>query len=825
VTQAAQTDDRRLSADRLRRRCDPSTFRFASTADLPPLEDVIGQDRAVSAISFGIDIESKGFHVFALGPAGTGKTTTIRKFLDRKAKDRPTPDDWIYVNNFEDSDRPRALHLPAGKGAQLKADMDRFADDLKAEVPRSLETEQYQQAAQQIETQFERQRQQLFEELQQRARQQNFALMQTPQGMGLAPLIDGEVVTPEKFQQMPEDKRRQIERSETELQNELREAMRRMPQLQREARDQLHTLDQQAVGYAVGHLIDDLKQRYAEFDQVTDYLERVRADVLANIDMFREMEQLEQMQQQNPLAALMGARPVSLDQYRANLVVDNSHTTGAPVVLETNPSYYNLIGRVEQQAQFGALVTNFTMIKSGALQRANGGYLILSARDVLTKPFAYDALKRALRDRVVAIESMGEELRVIATRSIEPEPIPLDVKVVLLGDPSLYYMLYLLDENFHELFKVKADFATFTDWDDRSVQRYAQFIGTVAREESLRHFDPSGVARVVEQAARLVENQEKVSTKFGDIVDLLRQSSHWARVAGHDLVTAADVQKAIDEERYRADRLEVLIEEAIDKNIIMIDTQGAVTGQVNGLSVLPQGDYAFGKPSRITARTSVGRGGVVHIDREVGLGGPIHNKGVLILAGYLRGTYAQDMPLALSATLTFEQAYEGVEGDSASSAELYALLSSLAGIPLKQQYAVTGSVNQLGQVQPIGGANEKIEGFFDTCKGKGFTGEQGVLIPESNVRNLMLRQDVIDAVRDGKFSIYSVASIDQGIEILTGVPAGELQADGSYPEGTVYRAVQNRLHNLAQVAKKYGPQSEDETQTGQAPAIAPSPEG
>ncbi|MHB0877222.1 MAG: Lon protease family protein [Anaerolineae bacterium] len=816
MTQASNNGNRALTVDQLRRRCDPSVFHFASTAELPPLLEVIGQERAVGAIAFGIDIESQGYHMYALGPAGTGKTTTIRKFLDQRAAERQVPDDWCYVNNFEDADRPRALHLPAGMGARFKADMDRFSDELKAEVPRALESEQYQQAAQQIATQFERQRQELMEELAKRARQQSFALMQTPQGIGLAPLVEGEVITPEQFQKLPDDRRREIERAESNLQNELHEAMRRLPQLQREARDKLQTLDREAAGYAVGHLIDDLKQQYAQFEQVTIHLEQVRADVLNNIAMFRELEQLEQVQQQNPLAALMGARPVTLDQYRVNLIVDNSYLKGAPVVLETNPTFYNLIGRVEQQAQFGALVTNFTMIKAGALQRANGGYLMLSARDVLTKPFSWDALKRALHDRVATIETMGEELRVITTRSIEPEPIPLDIKVVLLGDPSIYYLLYTMDEEFQELFKVKADFATFTEWNDESVERYAQFIGTVCREESLRHFDPSGVALVVEQGAREIENQEKVSTRFGDVVDLVRQSSHWAGVKGHDLVTAEDVQKAVDERIHRADRLEKLLEEAIEKNIIMIDTQGQVTGQVNGLSVLPQGDYAFGRPTRITARSGIGRGGVVHIDREAGLGGPIHNKGVLILAGYLTGTYAHDMPLALSATLTFEQTYEGVEGDSASSAELYALLSSLSGIPLKQQFAVTGSVNQLGQVQPIGGANEKIEGFYDTCVGRGLTGDQGVIIPESNVRNLMLRQDVLDAVRDGRFHIYSVASIDQGIELLTGVPAGERGPDGTYPGGTVNRAVHQRLTTLAEIAKEYSTQAVEPGKAGQS---------
>lgn len=792
-----------LSAEQLRRVCDPSQFGFSSTAELAPSDEVIGQDRAVSAISFGIDIESPGYHMYALGPTGTGKTTLVRKFLSRKAEEQPVPDDWCYVNSFDDSDLPRALRLPAGKGQQLRADMDRFVDELRVEIPRALEGEQYQQEHEQIDREFARQRQEVFLELQEEAEARRFRLLQTPQGLGFAPTLDGEVMTPEQFAALDEDTRRRIEEAQRELQEALHERLRRIPQLQKEARERLQELDRRTVGFAVSHLIDELKEKYREFEDVIRFLDEAQADILENAETFKQMEQLEEARQQVPFGRLLDVQENRFDRYRANLVVDNSGLRGAPVILESNPNYHNLVGRVEHQVQFGALVTNFTMIRAGALHRANGGYLILNARDVLTKPFAWDALKRALQDKEIVIETMGEEMRVVSTRTLQPEPIPLDVKVILIGDPILYYVLYALDEDFQELFKVKVDFATEMDWGPECPTQYARFIGTVCSEEGLRHFAPSGVARVVEQAARVVSDQNKLAVRFGDVVDLVRQANYWAGQNGNELIEAADVQRAIDEMIYRSSRIEERLRELIEDDVIMIDTEGSVVGQVNGISVVPMGDYAFGKPSRITARTAMGRAGVVNIDREIGLGGRIHNKGVMILAGYLQGKYAEEVPLTLSASITFEQMYEEVEGDSASSAELYSLLSSLSGFPISQELAVTGSVNQLGQVQAIGGVNEKIEGFYDVCRAKGLTGNQGVLVPRSNVQNLMLRQDVVEAVAEGRFSIYAVSTVDEGIEILTGKPAGERDAEGRYPEGTVNRAVQERMRSLAERERQF----------------------
>lgn len=791
-----------LSTEKLRRVCDPVLFSFKSTEELAALEGVIGQDRAVKAVAFGIDIRSPGYHMYALGPIGTGKTTTIKKFLQRKAATEPVPDDWCYVNNFEEADKPKTIRLPAGLGCQLEKDMNDLVEVLKKEVPRAFESEEYEKEQQQVQQKFTERRQELFGELEKKARAKGFGLLETPRGILVAPVADGELMTPQQFAQVDERTRQEIEERQQDLQEQMQETVREVQSLQKQAAEQLRELDRQVVAFAVDHLISDLEDKYAEFGQVLAFLGQVRRDILENVQTFKQMQQAQEVPQQ--LAMLIQGGEPSFDQYKVNLIVDHCKSQGAPVVHETNPTYLNLVGRIEQQAQFGALVTNFTMIKAGALHRANGGYLMLDARDVLLKPFAYEALKRALHDREVRIEAMGEEYRVIATKSLEPEPIPLDVKVVLIGSPMLYYMLYGLDEDFQELFKVKADFAVDTDWADGTTEQYAQFVGTVCREEELKHFAPSGVAKIVEEAARMASDQRKLATQFGDIVDLVRESSYWATKNGNGLVQAEDVVKAIEEQVYRANQIEERIREMIEDGTILIDTEGEVVGQVNGLSVVPLGDYMFGRPSRITARTFVGTAGVVAIDREAELGGPIHNKGVLILAGYLGGKYAEEVPLALSASVTFEQSYGGVEGDSASSTELYALLSSLSRFPIRQDIAVTGSVNQRGEVQAIGGVNHKIEGFFRVCKEKGLTGDQGVLIPQSNVKNLMLCEEVIDAVRDGKFHIYSVSTIDEGIALLTGKEAGERQPDGTYPEGTVNWAVQSRLRTLAETAKKFG---------------------
>lgn len=798
-------DMKRLSAEQLRRRCDPEAFSFSSTEDLPQLEGVIGQDRAMNALSFGVEIKSQGYHMYALGPIGTGKTTTIRKYLEKDAKERPVPDDWLYVNNFEDQDKPRALRLPAGMGREFKEDMEQFVKELETDVPQAFESKEYQEEQGKIDQEFQQRSKDIVQEAEKKAADRGLKLIQTPQGLGTFPVEKGEVMSPEQMRQLDEERRREIEGRQEELQSDLREMMQRLQELQKERRERTNELDRRIVGFAIDHVIDELKEKYEKHQAVLDFLTAARSYLLKNVTAFKQIKQMEQAssQQKMGMAAMMGGKQPSFDEYRVNLIVDNSKTAGAPLVLEKNPIGPNLIGRIEHQGQFGALVTNFSMIRGGSLHRANGGYLMVDAFEVLTKPLAWQVLKRALKNEEVVIESMGAAYGALTTHTLEPEPIPLDIKVILIGDPFLYYMLYRMDHDFQELFKVKADFEVRMEWTPETEESYAQFIGGVCREEGLKHFSPSGVARVVEHGARMASHRDKLATRFADVVDVIRQSAYWAGKNGNGLVEAEDVRKALEERVYRSNRLEEIVQEMIEEGTILIQTEGKVKGQVNGLSVMPLGDYSFGKPSRITAQTYVGDSGVVNIEREAKLSGPIYNKGAMILAGYLGGKYATDIPLALSASLAFEQVYEEIEGDSASSAELYALLSSLSGYPVRQDLAVTGSVNQHGEVQAIGGVNQKIEGFFDVCKTKGLTGTQGVLIPASNLKHLMLRERVIEAVKEGRFHIYPVSTIDEGIELLTGVEAGKRLEDGGYPENTINGAVKRRVVELAEKAKAF----------------------
>lgn len=796
----AENNKFELTPQQIRRVCDPGIFHFSDTSELPPLEVAIGQERAVRAIDFGIDIESPGYHIYALGPAGTGKTSMIRDFLEKKAAEEPVPDDWCYVYNFGDPAKPRALRLPAGQGKVFQTDARQLLDDLLADIPQAFESEDYQRQRAETETYFETQAKAILDELGAKAEVRGFAVVRLAETFAFAPVVDGKVLSPEQVAQLEQSTQDRMERDVAELTEEANDFMHRGRLIMKEARRKLRELDRQVVSLRTEHLFDELKHKYNPIEAVVEYLDAVQEDVLANFEDFQPQDQ----RKLNIEAALFAGQSDSFRRYRVNLLVDNSQTRGAPIIFEENPSFHNLLGRTEHEIRLGALMTDFSMIKPGALHRANGGYLMLEVRAILSKPFAWDALKQALRTKAIRMSMMGEEYQTVATQALEPDLIPLDVKVIITGDAQIFYLLSNLDEEFQELFKVKADFATQMEWTPDAVQEYAAFIGTICHKEKLNHFDPTGVARVIEESARMVSDQGKLATKFGDIVDLVRQASYWTEHNHHAHVTAADVQKAVDERIYRSNKPEELLRAMIEDGRLLIDTEGAVVGQVNGISVLSLGDYAFGKPSRITARTYVGSAGMVNIDRETELGGPIHNKGTMILVGYLGGRYAQELPLAFSASLTFEQLYEEVDGDSASAAELYALLSSLSGIPIRQDLAVTGSVNQRGQLQAIGGVNEKIEGFFNICRTKGLTGNQGVLIPRSNIQHLMLRLDVVQAVCDGKFHIYAVSTVDEGIALLTGCPAGELRKNGTYPQRTVNASVQKRLLDLSTKVKLFG---------------------
>ncbi len=795
-----------LSPDQLRRTCNPEQFPFETTAELPVTPDIIGQPRATRAIEFGLDMEGPGYNIFVLGPGGTGRATVIQRFLAQQAARKPTPDDWIYVQNFRQPRSPRAIRLPAGVGSRFRDDMAALVAELRRTIPQAFEAETYQEARRQIEQRFQSAQEELLKGLDAQARQRSFAVMRTPSGLAIVPLKDGRPLPPEAFQALPEAEREQFAAQYAELERFAGETVQQLRDNERQAQQALQDLDREVVASVVGRAADDLKARYAEHEEVAEYLEEVRSDIIARADDFKQTKP--------PSGEAPTPQASPFHRYLVNLFVDNRDQQGAPVIVESNPTHPNLMGRMEYEIRMGVPVTDFTLLRAGALHRANGGYLVLQARDVLADPWAWQALKRALSEGVIRIEDRSAAA--VSVISLDPEPIPLNVKVVLMGSPYLYYLLYALDEEFRELFKVKADFSTEMDRTPENEYLYALFIRARCEEACLKPFDRTAVARVVEYGSRLAEDQNRLSIRFREVTDLLHEADYWAGKAGRDVVTGEDVERAIAERVYRANRVEEEVRRVITEGTLMIETEGAVAGQVNGLSVHAVGDHIFGRPTRITARAYVGRGGVVDIQREVKLSGPTHGKGVLTLAAYLGGQYATDQPLTLSASLSFEQTYDEVHGDSASLAELYALLSVLADTPIRQGIAVTGSVDQQGRVQPVGGVNHKIEGFFRVCRERGLTGDQGVIIPAANVRNLMLDPEVVQAVAEGKFHIYPVTTVDEGIELLTGIPAGTRDESGQFPEGTLHARVLARLKELAEKLEKGGERKTGANSSGSA---------
>lgn len=795
-----QTDmdaGRQLDAGALRRVCDPDSLRFETTADLPALAEVLGQPRAVAAMEFGVGIASHGFNLFALGQPGSGRTTLIREYLERLAATQPAPPDLCYVHDFADSRRPMPLLLPAGQGATFKRDVHDLVTELRAAIPRAFDAEEYTKHRDQIVQELDDRRQQLFAGLERRVSEAGFQLMRGPGGVLLVPVIQGKIISPADLARLTEAEQQKVEQVRKRLQADIEDSLRTAREVEKSIREKIQTLDRETAAYATKHLIDELRTRYQEQAAVLSYLDSFENDVLASLDDFRKAGESEATPQV-PLAA--GAeRP--LTRYKVNVLVDNSQLKGAPVIVESNPTYSNLVGRIEHQASWGALFTDHTMIKAGALHRANGGYLIVAARECLLNPVAWEALKRALKESALKIEEIGTHLGLVTTVTLDPRPLPLNVKVVLIGAPMLYYLLNAYDEDFQKLFKVKADFTARMDRTPEAEQGYARFVSTIARQEKSLPFDRGAVARVIEYGARTAEDQEKLSTRFGEIADLVREAAHRAGRNNHSVVTAEDVRQTEQARRYRHNLIEEHLQEAFRKNTVLVEVTGSAVGRINGLSVLGLGDHTCGHPVRITAAVAPGQRGVISIEREVELSGPIHGKGVLILNGYLLRKYAQSRPLNLSASLVFEQQYSMVEGDSASLAELCVLLSAVSGVPLRQDLAVTGSVNQHGEVQAIGGVNDKIEGFFDLCRARVFSGSQGVLIPASNRRHLMLRDDVVEAVRRGEFHIWEVDNVEQALVILTGQQAGVAGPDGEYPENTVHRAVSDALLKYAEVMK------------------------
>jgi lon-related putative ATP-dependent protease len=799
-----------LEVSELRRVVDPAKLGFKTTDELEPASGLIGQDRALKAIQFGANIKSFDFNIFVLGPAASGKTTAVKAHLGPKAAEAPTPTDWVYVYNFENPNRPKALQLPHGRGKALARGMVATLDELRSVLPARFESEDYQVRRRAIDEQFRSGQEEALEALNTKAQSLNIAILRTPTGFTMAPMHEGKVVKPEVFNALPETMRKEVESKIEALQKELASILERMPKIDKERRAQLSELNEDVAKHAVDAALDDLLASFSDVPAALEYIRVAGRDLIHNVALFLSSGEEENVVVKRPLDTAHDAR---FRRYMINVMVSNGDgaPAGAPVVEELNPTHGNLIGRVEHIAQMGTLVTDFLLIKPGALHRANGGYLLIDVRKVLLSPFAWEALKRAIKTREIRIEAMGESsgFSMVSTQTLDPEPIPLDVRVVLFGDRELYYMLSAADPDFWRLFKVQADFDDSIARSTENDHAYARLIASIVKEHGLKPFDASGVARLIDEGARLADDRDKLSIEIGRIADIAREADYWSGEAKRKVTARQDVARAIDEQIQRSDRLRDRAQETIARGVVLLDTDGAQVGQINGLSVLQLGSFSFGRPSRITARVRLGSGRVTDIEREAKLGGALHSKGVMILWGFLAGRYALDVPLALAATLVFEQSYGGVDGDSASAAELMALLSALSEQPIKQSLAVTGSINQWGEIQAIGGVNEKIEGFFDICRERGLNERQGVLIPKSNVQHLMLREDVVEAARHRQFSIYPIASIDEGIEILTGIKAGERGPEGRFPAGTVNRLVEDKLRTFAERARGFSKGSGD----------------
>jgi lon-related putative ATP-dependent protease len=781
------------------RHTDASGLSFQNTADLKPIDTIVGQGRAVGAIDFGARIRQPGFNLFVIGPNGSRMQRAVESVLKNAELNGAALSDWIYVNNFAESRKPVAIGLPAGRALAFREAMHTLIDDLRAALPAVFQGEDYQARHSAIDQAFHSKQSEAFSALHERATAKGIALLRTPMGFALAPVREGKVVPPDEFNAWPESKKSEVQETIRDLEKELEQVVRRIPRLEMERRDELRKLNRETAMFAVGQWIDEIKSKFSDIPAVIDHLESVRSDLVDNVMLFAIKSDDDEKE---------GSKPTGtpFERYEVNVLVSQSAQAQArPIVQEHHPTLANLLGNIEYISQHGVLVTDFRLIKAGAVHRANGGYLLLDVRSLLAEPFSWAALKRTLRQRQVKIEDVGHFIGLASTISIEPDPIPLDIKVILFGDRILYYILAALDPEVGEHFKVLAD---FDDEMDRSVESealHARLLAALAQRNGFKPIEREGVALVIEHAARVAENSGKLTLLIDQLRDLLAEADFWASEAKHQVISKSDVQRALDEKTRRVCRLRDRAQESILQDVALIDTSGGRIGQVNGLSVLELGGFRFGRPTRITCRVRPGSGKLVDIEREVELGGPIHSKGVLILSGFLAGRYALNAPMSLFASLVFEQSYGGIEGDSASSAELYALLSALSELPVGQGLAVTGSVNQHGSIQAIGGVNEKIEGFFDICKAKGLTGAQGVLIPKSNVQHLMLRRDVIDACRAGKFAIYAIATIDEGMELLTGLASGTRDAHGIYPEGSVNRLVEDRLQSYAKVLQNFGP--------------------
>lgn len=779
-----------LSANQLSKPCDPESLSFSTTSDLPGLQGVIGQPRAFRALELGSEVDGIGYNIFVLGIPDSGRTTLTRNYLRQKAAQEPVPDDWCLVNNFADPRRPHALRMPAGQAVRLRKEMRDLIAECKQKIPRVFSVDEYTRERERLVESTNEKVAQELSQLEEYVQRYSFVIIKTPYGLFLGPAAGGKPLGPDELEKLTDEQREKLQKLQEKLSERVEKTLARMREIEQATNEELNNLDIRTAHFVIQPLISALQGKYTDNRPVSDYLERVQADLIQNVNRFRMQAKAEQ----NPLEEKEWAV-----RYEINVLVDRSDQSGAPVIIENQPSYHNLLGSIEHDVILGVSYTNFAKIRPGALHRANDGYLILPARDVLINPYAWEGLKRVLRDGEIRIIELTSQMGLVSSATLEPDPIPLEVKVLLVGTPLLYYLLRAYDEDFAKLFKVRAEFATEMERSPESEGEYALFVRSVIDENRLPPFDRTAVARIIEHGARMVENQDKLSTQFGIIKDLVCEAAYWARKNGRDPVDSSAVQWALDERVYRSNLIEERIQELIRSDQLVVSVDGAEVGQINALSVSSLGDYAFGRPNRVTASVGSGDAGVIDIERQARLGGPIHTKGVLIIGGFIRMCYGQTRPINLSAGLTFEQSYDEIEGDSASAAELIALLSAISGIPIDQSRAITGSVNQHGRIQAIGGVNEKIEGFYETCRQKGLTGRQGAIIPDANRCNLMLKEEVRAAVAAGKFHIWTVATIADAVQLLTGREFGELQSDGAYPEGTFNRAVVAALESYAEI--------------------------
>lgn len=802
-----------LSPDQLYRRCDPDELDLKTGPATGGVDQMLGQARAVEAVELGAELELQGFNLFVLGPPGTGRHSFIDQFLREKAATKAVPSDWCYVNNFDEPRKPNAIELPAGMGRRFRDDILSLIEEASRVLPSAFESEDYHNRKQAIEQQANREQESAFQEVQRHAEQLGLAIVQTATGFKFVPLREGEEITPKEYSELSEEKQQQFQEDTEKIAGELRKMLQAIPRRVRKVREKIDELDREVALFAVGSLIQELLEQYGQFPEVIGFLKALQQDIADHVELFTQ-DAKENSRSLRAIITGQGAvdhEPAISHRYGVNLLVDRSAAEGAPVVFEDHPTYPYLVGQIEHMEKMGALSTNFMLIRGGALHRANGGYLVIDAGKILLQPFAWDALKRALKSRKIDIKPLSQAYGLVSTVSLEPEPIPLGLKVVIIGDRLLYHLLQEFDPEFPELFKVAADFEDDMERSAHNVRQLAQLIAAIAQREDLRPLDRGGLARLVEESARHAGDAERLSTRVRRLADIVREAHYWAGRHDREHIGADEVGRAIDGRRRRMSRVHDQLQRETLRRTLMIDTDGATEGQVNGLAVMQLGEHLFGRPTRITARLSLGSGKVIDIEREVELGGPIHSKGVLILSNFLASHYVSDRPLSFSASLVFEQSYGPIEGDSASAAELCALLSALARAPVKQSLAVTGSVNQRGGIQAIGGVNEKIEGFFELCRARGLNGEQGVVIPAANVKHLMLRREVVEAAAQGRFHVYPVSDIDECLEILTGIPAGERDAEGEFPQDSLNQRIRARLVEFSQMRQEFsaGNQEED----------------